>query len=123
MLTANKESYRKMLKDFKKSSLSSSKTNMKNLMSGESRLIFGSGMEEGDLAVRYQSEHLICKQCNVQRAAIKEIEAALERLDEGSYGICDDCGTEITEDRLKIVPFTKCCRDCQEDKEKTRSRQ
>lgn len=121
MIIANRESYRRMLKECKKSSLSSSKTNMKNLMSGESRLIFGSGMEEGDLAERYQSEHLVCMQCTVHRTTIKEIEAALERLDEGSYGICDDCGTEITENRLKIVPFTKYCRDCQEDKEKTRS--
>ena len=122
MIIARKESYRKMLKEFKRNSLTSSKTNMKNLMSGESRSIFGSGMEEGDLSVRYQSEHLVCMQCTVQRAAIKDIEAALERLDEGSYGICDDCGDEITEDRLKIVPFTKYCRDCQEDKERTRSR-
>jgi DnaK suppressor protein len=123
VLTANKESYRKMLKEFKKSSLSSSKTNMKNLMSGESRLLFGAGMEEGDLAVRYQSEHLVCKQCTVQRTAIKEIEAALERLDEGSYGTCDECGTEISEERLKIVPFTRYCRDCQDDKEITGSLQ
>lgn len=123
MLIADRESYRKMLKEFKKSSLSSSKTNMKNLMSEESRLIFGSGMEEGDLAERYQAEHLVCMQCTVKRATIKEIEAALERLDEGSYGICDDCGTQITEDRLRIVPFAKCCRDCQEDLELNRNRQ
>ena len=123
MLIADRESYRKILKEFKKSSLSSSKTNMKNLMSGESRLLFGSGMEEGDLAERYQAEHLVCMQCTVKRAAIKEVEAALERLDEGSYGICDDCGSQITEDRLRIVPFAKYCRDCQEDLELNRNRQ
>src|ERR1700690_3629936 len=123
MLIANKENYRKMLKEFKKSSLDSSKTNMKNLMSGESRLIFGSGMEEGDLAERYQSEHLVCMKCTVQRATIKEIEAALERLDEGSYGICDECGNDITEGRLKIVPFAKYCKVCQEEQELIRNRQ
>jgi DnaK suppressor protein len=123
MIIVNKETYRKILKEFKKSSLSSSKNKMKNLMSGENILAFGSGMDEGDLAVRIQSEHLVCTQCTVQRATIKEIEAALERLDEGSYGICDECGNEITEGRLKIVPFAKYCKDCQEDRELMRNRQ
>lgn len=123
MIIANKEGYRKMLKEFKKSSLSSSKTNMKNFMSGEIRLACGSGMDEGDVALQNQVEHLVCRQFTTQRAAIKEIEAALERLDKGSYGICEECGNEISEGRLKIVPFAKYCKDCQEDRELIRNRQ
>jgi DnaK suppressor protein len=123
MIIANKEGYRKMLREFKKSSLSSSKTNMKNLMSGESRLVCGSGMDDGDVALQNQFEHMVCRQITAQRAAIKEIEAAMKRLDAGSYGICDECGNEITEGRLKIVPFARYCRVCQEDRELIRNRQ
>jgi DnaK suppressor protein len=123
MIGANKEGYRQMLKEFKKSSLSSSRTSMRNLMSGESRLVCGSGMDDGDVALQNQFEHMVCRQITAQRATIKEIEAAMERLDEGSYGICDECGNEITEGRLKIVPFAKYCKICQEDRELIRTRQ
>ena len=123
MIIANKEGYRKMLREFKKSSLSSSKTNMKNLMSGEIRLACGSGMDEGDVALQNQFEQLVCGQFTAQRAAIKEIEAAMERLAEGSYGTCAECGNEITEGRLKVVPFARYCKDCQEEQELIRHRQ
>ena len=123
MIIANKEGYRKMLREFKKSSLSSSKTNMNNFMSGEIRLACGSGMDDGDVALQNQFEHLVCGQFTAQRAAIKEIDAAMERLDEGSYGICDECGNEITEGRLKLVPFAKYCKVCQEDRELIQNRQ
>jgi len=123
MIIANREGYRKMLTEFKRSSLSSSKTNMKNLMSGESRLVCGSGMDEGDVALQNQFEHMVCRQITAQRAAMQEIEAAMERLDKGSYGICGECGGEITESRLKIVPFAKYCRVCQEDRELIRKSQ
>ena len=44
---------------------------------------------------------------------ITRIKDALERLRTGSYGACIDCGTEITEDRLKIIPEAERCTPCQ----------
>ena len=49
---------------------------------------------------------------------IKSIEDALGRLHDGSYGICDSCGIEIAEERLEALPFTRLCRDCQQDQER-----
>ncbi len=40
------------------------------------------------------------------------IEAALERIAEGSYGMCVVCDTEIAPARLKAVPTATVCRDC-----------
>jgi DnaK suppressor protein len=45
---------------------------------------------------------------------LRQIDAALRRLDAGSYGVCTDCGAEIAEARLKALPFALVCRDCQE---------
>lgn len=46
------------------------------------------------------------------RATIADIEAALERLDDGTYGLCVACGVEISLQRLDAVPTTTTCLNC-----------
>lgn len=41
------------------------------------------------------------------------IDDALIRVEEGTYGICAECGVEISEKRLAAVPFAKLCVECQ----------
>lgn len=48
---------------------------------------------------------------------LMEIEEALKRLEEGRYGICVDCGGDIDEERLRVIPFTVSCVACQREKE------
>lgn len=43
---------------------------------------------------------------------IRMIEAALARVAEGNYGICVNCGNDIGDPRLDVLPFTPFCRDC-----------
>lgn len=43
---------------------------------------------------------------------IRKIKAALTRIDEGTFGICDQCGEEIALKRLKARPVTTSCIDC-----------
>lgn len=45
------------------------------------------------------------------------IENALTRLEEGSYGLCADCGEEISEKRLAALPFATLCVECQSKQE------
>ena len=45
------------------------------------------------------------------------IDEALLRVDQGTYGTCDECGQEIAEARLKAVPFALLCLECQEREE------
>jgi RNA polymerase-binding protein DksA len=45
---------------------------------------------------------------------ISRITAALERVDEGTYGVCERCGEEIQAARLDAIPEAELCRDCQE---------
>ncbi len=44
---------------------------------------------------------------------LEEIEAALARLDAGTYGFCQECGLPISDDRLEILPATRHCVDDQ----------
>lgn len=41
-----------------------------------------------------------------------EIDAALRRIDEGTYGICTNCGKPIPEERLEALPWASLCIDC-----------
>jgi DnaK suppressor protein len=48
---------------------------------------------------------------------LRRIEEALTRLDEGTYGNCFECGDEISERRLRALPFAVRCKDCEEARE------
>ncbi len=50
-------------------------------------------------------------------ADYREIDAAVERLDDGSYGECADCGTDIPLERLRVAPAARCCVACQTRRE------
>jgi RNA polymerase-binding transcription factor DksA len=44
-----------------------------------------------------------------------EINAALQRIDEGSFGKCEDCGRQITRTRLQAIPMARQCLECAGD--------
>lgn len=48
----------------------------------------------------------------------RQIEWAQEKLDTGEYGICEGCGEEISESRLKAIPFAQYCISCQSKRER-----
>jgi RNA polymerase-binding transcription factor len=49
---------------------------------------------------------------------ISRLDAALQRLDAGHYGICERCGRPIHPARLQALPEAPLCRDCQEEAER-----
>jgi len=58
-----------------------------------------------------------------ERKLIEKIKEALERIDNGTFGMCEICGREIGEERLRARPVTTQCIDCkkkQEAREKAR---
>ena len=58
-----------------------------------------------------------------ERRLISKIKDALDRLESGSFGICESCGEEISDKRLKARPVTTLCIDCkkkQENQEKVK---
>ncbi len=55
---------------------------------------------------------------NQQIKELEEIEAALKRIDKGTYGICEMCDESIAIGRLRAKPFAKYCTPCREIHEK-----
>ena len=49
---------------------------------------------------------------------LKQVESALEKIENGEYGICDQWEKKIPEARLKIIPYTEFCTDCLSEIEK-----
>lgn len=45
---------------------------------------------------------------------IERIDRALGKMKEGTYGICDRCGREISRERLKVLPYATFCIECQD---------
>jgi DnaK suppressor protein len=54
---------------------------------------------------------------------LNKIEEALRRLEEGTYGYCFECGEEISERRLRALPFAVRCKDCEEAREVAQQRE
>ena len=43
---------------------------------------------------------------------LKEIDAALERIEQGTFGRCEECGKDLSKERLEALPFTRYCVEC-----------
>src|SRR5687767_13909947 len=54
---------------------------------------------------------------------LTKIDAALRRLEEGTYGDCFECGDQISEARLRALPFAVRCKDCEEARETAEQRE
>ncbi|MCX5702447.1 MAG: TraR/DksA family transcriptional regulator [Candidatus Omnitrophica bacterium] len=53
-----------------------------------------------------------------ERELLYELDDALKKTDEGTFGICEECKNMITKTRLKAVLYARLCVKCQEKKEK-----
>ncbi|MFF4758931.1 TraR/DksA family transcriptional regulator [Streptomyces sp. NPDC001292] len=60
------------------------------------------------------ADDLLTAQKIALQRALKDIEAAFARLDDGSYGNCEDCAKPIPVERLEILPYARCCVPCQQ---------
>lgn len=70
------------------------------------------GRDQADLAsVAEQLENKLALS-RVEREQLREIDLALERIEEGTYGACVQCGQPIPEKRLKAIPHATLCIEC-----------
>jgi DnaK suppressor protein len=72
------------------------------------------GKDEGDRATTSQTRELLFLQTSRDRSLLSAIEAALSRIDAGTFGECLNCEQEITIKRLEAVPWVRYCITCQE---------
>ncbi|MGC8530115.1 MAG: TraR/DksA family transcriptional regulator [Leptospirillia bacterium] len=74
-------------------------------------------LDQGDLSAIDMGEGVDLALLEMRNRMKRSVDQALLRLDEGSYGNCEDCGGEIEEKRLMAMPFAQLCIKCQRKKE------
>jgi RNA polymerase-binding transcription factor DksA len=65
-----------------------------------------------DLATERESDEVLEGMGLSGQQEMRQIEAALDRIASGDYGICVTCGERISEERLDVLPYTPFCRSC-----------
>ena len=88
-------------------------------MSGKLNEVFDAG-ESSEADIQEDIEFALIQ---MKSETLNKIDAALRRLEEGTYGNCFECGDEITEARLRALPFAVRCKDCEEARETAEQRE
>ena len=76
------------------------------------------GMDTYDLASDARDKEINVILGDRGRDKVQAIDEALSRVDDGSYGICESCESDIAEARLEALPFTRLCVNCQAERER-----
>jgi len=72
----------------------------------------------GDISANTYNRQILLSLNDSQRVILQDIDEALDRIKEGEYGICIECGDSIEKKRLEIRPQAKYCVDCKTEIEK-----
>lgn len=71
-------------------------------------------LDFGDCCQKSHDEWLFLNQNRLEIALLRELQAALARLDGGTFGLCSGCGEVISEKRLDAVPWATFCMSCEQ---------
>ncbi len=110
----------KVMARFKKSLLEEKQrilNNSKNTMKNDLAMSPDDLPDETDLAANEISQNLVFKLRDRERIMLTQIDEALSRMDEGSFGTCEDCEEPIEPRRLEARPVSTLCIACKEREE------
>jgi DnaK suppressor protein len=89
-----------------------------NLQKDAAKLLFDEKGDEADIADSVLGKEMVQELNDTQRKILELISLSLEKINKGTYGVCEHCGKMITKKRLKILPWVKYCIKCQNNIEK-----
>jgi DnaK suppressor protein len=91
---------------------------LRNRMSADKAAAIVSRLEDpsdsGDLSQQSHEEWLFLNRNNLEKTLLREVEEALMRVQDGTYGVCQECEEPISPKRLQALPWAKFCVRCQE---------
>ncbi len=83
-----------------------------NLEESTGELVSGPDQHLGDVATETFDRQLDAGLEENAEHVLAAIDAALARIDAGTYGTCERCGNPISEERLEAIPYATLCIDC-----------
>ena len=75
-------------------------------------------MDSCDLASEENAREMSTMLSERERLKVGRIDDALRRIASLEYGLCETCALEVTEERLRAMPFARLCCDCQQERER-----
>ena len=112
---------KKLMEGFRKSLVERRAVLLKEVAGAEADLQAIAEERESEIEERAQEEgmaRLLARLDERGQGEIAEIDAALLRIDDGDYGMCEDCDEDIPVQRLRALPFARLCVDCAADRER-----
>jgi len=106
------EVVRKKLTGMRQDIIREAKAEVDQILNEEDR--YNGVSDDGDFADVASRDAMQASKLTRHRSQLRVIEEALRKINEGTYGICDDCGEKIPAGRLNVMPFALRCVDCQE---------
>ena len=100
-----------------------------NEVQGRIRDVRAEGNKERDVLDQGESSEVDIQEdiefalIQMKSETLTKIDAALRRLEDGTYGDCFECGDQISEARLRALPFAVRCKDCEEARETAEQRE
>ena len=112
---------KRMLEDRRRELLSAVQEKMRDVRAegNKERDVLDQG-ESSEVDIQEDIEFALIQ---MKSETLGKVDAALRRLEEGTYGNCFECGEEIAEARLRALPFAARCKDCEEAKENSERRE
>jgi DnaK suppressor protein len=80
-------------------------------------------IESGETTEVHPEDELAFALVQMKGEVLKRINEAVRRLDEGTYGYCNECDDAIAVSRLRALPFAVRCKDCEEQREQSERRE
>lgn len=112
-----RETLEKILTKKKEEILKEVKEEIGDHFEGDRKVEVETALDDGDWSVVDLAEDIDIAILEKHKDTLNKIDEALRKLEEGTYGICNDCGQEISEKRLKALPFAIYCIECQQRRE------
>ena len=78
----------------------------------------GGTQDLADKASTSYTKEFLYSLSNNERIILSAVEDAISRIEEGEFGVCEECGEKINKKRLDAVPWARFCLNCQESFDK-----
>ncbi|HCC68770.1 MAG TPA: hypothetical protein DEP99_02680 [Nitrospiraceae bacterium] len=118
MTKKRKDALKRLLIKKREAIVKEARQEIKKFVSGADRHLVETALDNGDWSIIDLSTDINLSLLSTRKEDLTKMDESLRKLAEGTYGVCEDCGKEVSEERLKVLPFAIYCRDCQEKKEK-----
>jgi DnaK suppressor protein len=108
------EKYRRLLQEKKTALLAE----LAKTRHAEQETTEESTQDIADKAVSSYTREFLYSLNDAERSTVQQIDQALARIEDGTFGLCLNCGTPMNEKRLSAIPWSRHCVECQELAEK-----